>query len=1005
MRLKSYLGITALAFCAACQSVTNDEKEGLSPARALQSFQIYEGFEIELVASEPLVADPVAMEVDELGRTFVLEMHGYPLDLSGSGLIKELIDSDGDGVFDESKIFADSLKLPTGLMRWKNGLLVVDVPDVVYLEDTDGDGRADRKEIILTGFAVTNPQHIANTPIFGLDNWIYIAHQGSITPKVSVAEFSDEGAEVRFAGRTNGAVLPVDANGRNVRLRPDTYELEMLSGESQYGQTFDPWGHHFGTSNADHLFVEIIAARYLSRNPHLMIADASENIPDHGDAAEVFPITKSPEHQLLTDVGVITSSCGITWYQGGLFEGFDDVTFVAEPVHNLVHADRIQPRGASFSASRLSKNSEFLASTDPWFRPVQFYIGPDGALYIIDYYRQIVEHPEWMSEEVNKSEALYNGSKQGRIYRITPKGTGKMTWPGKIDMAALGDGELVQMLENDNIWWRRNAQRMLLDRKGDRADTLLDSFIQNTTDPKGLVHGLWSLQGLGQLKLGQLELALRHPEGGVRENAIRLAELHLSDWPELNGILLALQNDPDPKVRFQLLCTLGFIDTSEALKARNFLLQKDVEDKWVHVAALSASYGKEIEVLNETVKRFSTGDPSEGKSILLANIASVIALSGDEENIIKAIRLALSGHLDSQSVWWRTAIVTGIDRVVPYTGLTAQSVGAEFESLKRTFHASTPAPFRSASVSLLAHLQGISASEMDVLEAEAFKIALDPATETDFRIDALSLLGASKNQIVAKSLIGLVNANEPDGVQKGAINVMMVHDHLNSTAWLIEKWPTLTPSVRDYAIGQFMEREETMLELLAAIEQKRIDQAAPGWPRSVSLMNNDSEIVRKRAREVLGSINEKPDEVYEKHKEALVLEGSVVDGKVVFENNCSICHQKGGQNGRSFGPDLATIRNRDPEFILADILNPNRSIADGFEIWEVTMRDGSKIGGVIASETSVALTISDAAGNETIVNRKDVAVLKVSEISGMPGGLGYALTVEQMADLITYLKN
>ena len=214
------------------------------------------------------------------------------------------------------------------------------------------------------------------------------------------AEFGDTGAIIRFPGNPSAPTLPRNANNRNIRFQPDAYKLEMLAGETQYGHTFDPWGHHFLTSNANHIFHEAIQARYLNQNPNLLIADATQDIPDHGNAAEVFPVTQNPEHQLLTDIGVITSSCGITWYQGGLFpDSFNQVTFIAEPVHNLVHADKISPIGSSYTASRLYPKQEFLASTDPWFRPVQFYIGPDGALYVIDYYRQIIEHPEWMSEE------------------------------------------------------------------------------------------------------------------------------------------------------------------------------------------------------------------------------------------------------------------------------------------------------------------------------------------------------------------------------------------------------------------------------------------------------------------------------------------------------------------------------------------------------------------------------------------------------------------------------
>jgi len=364
---------------------------GLSPQDALKTFTLAEGFTIELVASEPMIADPVAMDVDEHGNIYVAEMHGYPLDTHGSGVIKQLTDTNGDGFPDKSTVYADSLVLPMGVMCWKKGIIVVDSPDVLYLEDTDHDGEADHKQILLTGFARSNPQHNANTPVFGLDNWIYIAHQGEVTPKVYIKEFGDVGSTLRFPEFPNAPTLPQNANGRSIRFKLEAKEIEMLSGESQYGQAFDPWGHLLGTSNANHLFHEVIAARYLQRNPNLRLASSIQMLPDHGDACEVFPTTLNPQHQLLTDVGVVTSSCGVTWYQGGLFsKPFDAITFIAEPVHNLVHADKLVDKGATFTAGRVYHRKEFLTSTDAWCRPVNFYTGPDGALYIIDYYRQII---------------------------------------------------------------------------------------------------------------------------------------------------------------------------------------------------------------------------------------------------------------------------------------------------------------------------------------------------------------------------------------------------------------------------------------------------------------------------------------------------------------------------------------------------------------------------------------------------------------------------------------
>ena len=233
--LSFVIGLTLLS----CEVKNNHPKLTQEQQKAIDDFSIADGFKIELVAAEPLVQDPVAMEIDENGQMYVVEMSGYPLDLSKTGRIKILKDTNKDGWPDKAIVFADSLLLPTGIMKWKKGLMVTDTENVVYFEDTNNDGKADIRKVMLTGFARTNPQHNLNSPLLGVDNWIYLAHQGEITPFVYKKEFGDEGREITFPNNPNAAKLAKNASGRNVRFRPDSFEVEELSGDSQFGQTFD----------------------------------------------------------------------------------------------------------------------------------------------------------------------------------------------------------------------------------------------------------------------------------------------------------------------------------------------------------------------------------------------------------------------------------------------------------------------------------------------------------------------------------------------------------------------------------------------------------------------------------------------------------------------------------------------------------------------------------------------------------------------------------------------
>lgn len=975
---------------------------GLDPAASLAAIRVAEGFQVELVAAEPLIADPVAMEIDEFGRLYVAEMPGYPSDLSKTGRIKLLTDTNGDGLPDKSDLFAEGLILPGGLMRWKQGLLVVDPPDLLYLEDTDGDNKADVRQTVLTGLALSNPQHNANMPVFGLDNWIYLAHMGAISPKVDM-HFTDEGSQVRFPSQPNAPKLAKNADGRNIRLKPDTWALETLSGESQYGHTFSPSGHHLCTENAHHLFHEVIANKYLQRNPALLVPDATQNMSDHGDACEVFPITQHPEHQLLTDVGVITSACGICWYQGGLFPPeWNDVVFVCEPTHNLIHADRVRDKGATFTASRVFDKKEFLASTDPWFRPVFTYIGPDGALYVVDYYRQIIEHPEWMSEEVSRSGALTNGTDKGRIYRISPKGTPRINWMNMLQVGQAGEVQLATLLETPNIWRRRTAQRLMLDRKAENISPLLEHSILHSKIPAASIHALWALDGLGKTDPTLLRLAMKSEAPGVRENAVKIAEQYLAKYPELEAPLLLLQDDPDPKVRFQLLLTLGDLSSAAAGAARNALLVRDVEDPWVQMAALSAGQGAALAAFEQALRTFGQGAETAGKKRFFENCAGLAALSKDNLAVRRVLEQALAFNTEA-SAWWQSAALEGLTKAMAYNGF--QPFGeAEKTRLLACFAETTAPALRRASVALLGVTGFPAGTPLTNTLALARKCLPDPAAALRFREDAAAVLGYADPNGLVDQLSGLLQATTPPSLQLAALQALNTDPQGRVSALLFGKWKTLSPEVRDAAIGYLLADDARMLQLLDALAKQTIQKGSLSWPRQVQLMNHDKPDIRNRARALLAGAEEDRAAILKKYKSALEQTGDLVRGEAIYQRACASCHQIGGQKGKVFGPDLATVRNREPMFILTDILQPNRSIADGYALWTLQLENGSSVVGVVASETAASITLRDPAGKETTIPRNDIAGMEASAVSAMPQGLENGISVAEMADLLAFIK-
>jgi putative membrane-bound dehydrogenase-like protein len=348
----------------------------LSPEREHATFRLADdNLVVELAAGEPAVRAPVAIAWDADGRMFVAEMTDYP---SGpvSGRIRMLEDRDADGRYEHATIFATNLAYPNGVLPWRNGLLVTVAPDILFLADTNGDGAADVREKILTGFAEGNQQLRVNGLFWGIDNWIYGATGRS-------------DGEVKWAdGAKAGSIRRHD-----FRFRPDTKQFEAIAGNSQFGMGHDDWGNRFPVFNATPIRHVVLEEHYLSRQPLLAGTDLVPDIsPDDGN--RVFALT-SPNVLIPQPIGFFTSACGPGIYRGtALPESYRGNYFVSEPVQNVVQRRVLEPKGSTFVAEYAHTNKEFLASSDPWFHGVFTATGPDGALYIVDFYRDLVEHPQ-----------------------------------------------------------------------------------------------------------------------------------------------------------------------------------------------------------------------------------------------------------------------------------------------------------------------------------------------------------------------------------------------------------------------------------------------------------------------------------------------------------------------------------------------------------------------------------------------------------------------------------
>jgi putative membrane-bound dehydrogenase-like protein len=987
--------LLTLLLTTQCKQRPPEEQQSVeSGVTQIGDFQIAKGFTIELFAAEPLIRDPVDMEIDEFGRLYVVEMPGYPLDVGGSGRIKLLSDTNGDGQMDSATIFAENLLLPTGIMRWKRGVIVTDAPYVFYLEDANNDGRAEVIDTLLTGFALTNPQHKVNNPVYGPDNWIYLAHEDAVSTDYYQDIFGDEGAEIFYPDYADAPRLSTNAGGRSVRFRPDRRQLEMLSSDTQFGHAFTLWGNHFLVWNANHIYHEVIAARYLERNPHLAVSGSTQSLSDHGDAAEVFPITVNPQHELLTDVGVMTSACGLVTYLGGAFPPpYDEnVTFVAEPVSNLIHVDKISPKGATFVATRMFPNREFLASRDVKFRPVNMYVGPDGALYVVDYYRQFIEHPEWMDEETVRSGALYADSDKGRIYRIAPEGAPKPSWMNNLNLGKASADELIRTLKHPNYWWRINAQRLLVDRND---ASLIPALAQVCMDPEplGRLHALWTLEGMQALNTEIILQALSDSVAGIRENAICIAELHLGEDPALDSALIKMKDDPDPRVRYQLLLTLGYIDTPEAASARSEMLSREIADPWVRTAALSASNLDITGTLNTMLSQYRTDIP--GYAGMIRQLGNMLARSGDMNTIHNIVARATNSDADPGLDAALDGIAEGWERKRPLPSRDQQLLAS----------ACVDHPvlsIRQASLRLLKAYANHDAASLNSALQKAARIAFDENINGSERAVAIDMLTLGNAAPYADRLISLVTPNQELPVALAATRTLETLPGDTFATYLVDNWKSLTPELKDPAVRVLMSRPSATSKLLDGIEAGAIQASDVSWPRKVRLMEHSDGALRKKARDLF--TRDDTEEVTAKYQSALIATGDPTRGREIFQKNCAICHQVRGKDGVNIGPDLGTVHNWSKEAILAAILAPNLAISSGYDTWSATLGNGETVEGIIASETGSAITLRNAAGTDRTISRQDIRTLKALSVSLMPEGLEQKITPEQMADLLAFLK-
>jgi putative membrane-bound dehydrogenase-like protein len=955
-----------------------------SPEESLAAMQTKAGFEIKLAAAEPLIVDPVAIDWGPDGKLWVVEMRDYPMGMDGKwkpgSRVKFLEDTNGDGKYDKTTIFVDNLPFATGVMAWRKGVLICAAPDILYAEEV-GKGRDRHVQVqkIFTGFVTENYQARVNSLSLGLDNWIYGANGllgGVIRGEAKALLPLPKGEGERIARQPT----QVDIRGRDFRMNPETGAFEPTSGLTQQGRVRDDWGNWFGCDNSTIAWHYPLPDHYVHRNPYVTAPSPRVSVAAGENPNLLHPISRTLERfNQPQSANHVTSGCGLGIYRDDLFGSeFHGNAFLCEPVHNLVHRLVLRPNGVTFSGARPSDEdqSEFLASRDNWFRPVQARTGPDGALWIVDMYRFVIEHPRWIPAERLAKLDVRAGDDKGRIYRIFPKD--KKLRPIR-DLTKLSTARLVADLDTPNGTERDRIHQELVFPAAQRsldqsAIQALEKLAVSSKPPTVRFQALCVLDGLHALRSEPIVLAMSDADPNVRANAVRLSEPHKYF---IENTLLTLVDDPDVRVRYQLALSFGERDEAWASYALGVLAARDAGDPWMRAAILSSATHEPATILKGIL---ALDSKQSGRSELIRQLIATAVGGGNSDSLAKiASEIAPpdAQHIETWQLGAFNSFLDALDRKNISLASLAQNT-VEFRSVF---------------------------ARLTVLFDWARKLAADPDTIETSREPAIHLLGRDPQQQSddLKLLAGLLDQPLSSRAQAAVFDSLKRLRNSDVPQILLAGWKQRAPSLRQSSIDILLTRDEWAPALLDNIEKRIVAANEISPANRQRLLKHPNHALQKRAEAIWSRQTGNRAEIIAKYQSSTTLTGDSAKGAALFANTCATCHFLRGQ-GHAVGPNLAALADKTPADFLTAILDPNAVVEPRFVAYNIETKDGRSLSGIVSAETATTLTLVQGGGGQETVLRSDIQEMRASGLSLMPEGLEQSMNPQDLANLIAYLK-
>ena len=975
-----------------------DAPRPLSPQDSHATFRVPAGLKVQLVAAEPLIHEPSGVCWDAKGRLFVSELHGYNLegqfdieeanktgkldtevrriaappeakakaDAETYGTIKLLADTDGDGVMDKATVFADHLPACYGICVARDGIIATAAPQIIYLADRDGDGVAEVREVLYEGFAVGIFERSINQPQWGHDDWIY----------------AGAGAG---GGRITGPHLkePVDLPAADFRFKADGSAIEPLVGRTHtFGITLTdrdekivitttvagiltapiPWGAL--ARNPDYAIGSVEyqlggGRAYPTSKPHPWRTKREENAEFAKFYKDRYGIAESAAS------GYYTSCCGPLFYDDTALPGLAGQLFACEPSQNLITRGVIGRQTGSqngrMTLSRLPEEAEgeFFTSTDIWFHAMALAHAPDGAMAVVDFYREIIEDYSAIPRYLQQQYELDHGKDRGRIWKIVPE---QPLPVASADMSGLSTDALVQELASERFWRRQTARRLLVERKATAAAPAIAKLVTPSAPRPAVVNALHALAALGASDPATVRTALSHPDAAVRIHAVAVAEPLLKGDRGLCDAVLALANDPDADVVRRVALALGAANDPRTVDALAGIARRSGGVPWMDAAVMSSLAGRAGQMLGLLL---ASPDTIGQAGRLVGPLATAVAARRQPDEFSTAITaIAAAKENDLRQAAW--------------------------QGLRKAFNAPAMVSLEPAAIA------AVRAAENDA-DAEVATAARDLV-----RLLKIESPDDRKKRIAA--LAGQVGDPEADPkVRLAAVEELAAENDPAVTNNLIANFESATPQVREAILEACFARADRLPAVVDALEAGSLPASACSALHRAALEQHADKALAKRAHAQFAKLLANLDGQIASYSRALSNPRDRAHGAALFKQHCGTCHQAHGV-GVAVGPALAGEAKQPEETLLVSILAPNAQITGGYTTYTLLTTGGQVFTGLLTADTASSVTLNQQEGKTQTVLRKEIESLVASPVSLMPESLGKALSPQDVADILAWLR-